>query len=131
MTYFQIFPIPDDVRQSVMDLNSNILTAEEAGKPEDIEKLLTDDFFIVRGTGKKLERADYLNDVPRQAHRGRQATQPELHQVGGCIVFTCIVSTTQNPDGTTNVGRFWNTRLWVNQNGQWRCAVWQVTRLTE
>ena len=80
-------------------------------------------------SGQKLDRAAFLADVPNQAHRGRQAHQPETHQLGGCTIYTCIVTTTQNPDGSPNAGRFWNTRLIVQQDGQWRCEAWQSLKV--
>jgi hypothetical protein len=49
--------------------------------------------------------------------------------LGDCIIYTCIVTTTQNPDGSPNAGRFWNTRLFVQQDGQWRSAAWQSLRV--
>jgi hypothetical protein len=119
-----------DLRE-IVALNARILDAEEQGKVDDLEPLLTESFFIVRSSGQKLDRAAFLADVPNQSHRGRRAEQPAVHQVGSCAIYTSIVTTTQNPDGAPNPGRFWNTRLFVQEDGQWHCAAWQVMKLCD
>ncbi len=106
----------------IINLNTRILDAEEQGTAADLEPLLTESFFIVRSSGQKLDRAAFLAEVPNQGQRGRCAGQPAVHQLGGCAIYTCIVTTTQNPDGSPNPGRFWNTRLFVQEAGRWRCA---------
>jgi len=113
----------------IMELNARILDAEEQDQAAEFEKHLTEDFFIVRSSGQKLDRPAFLADIPNQSHRGRQAWQPEVHLVGSCAIYTCMVTTTQNPDGTPNPGRFWNTRLFVQVDGQWRCEAWQVMKV--
>jgi hypothetical protein len=114
-----------------MELNARILEAEEQGQPAELESLLTQNFFIVRSSGQRLDRLAFLADVPNQSQRGRQVSQPEVHLVGGCVIYTCIVTTAHNPDGTPNPGRFWNTRLFVQEAGRWRYAAWQVTKVAD
>ena len=65
--------------------------------------------------------------MPDNAGLGRTADQPEVRLYGDCAVFTCVVTTTKNPDGSPGGGRFWNTRLFVRQAGKWLCVAWQVT----
>ena len=115
----------------IMEINARMLEAEEQDQAAELEKHLTEDFFIVRSTGQKLDRQAFLADVPSKSQRGRQAWQPEVRLLGNCAIYTCIVTTTQNPDGTPNPGRFWNTRLFVQQDGHWRCAAWQVTKVSD
>jgi len=67
----------------------------------------------------------FLSAVPANANRGRSASQSKVYLVGDCAVYTCVVATTQpNPD------HFWNTRFFRRENGQWRCAEWQVMELS-
>jgi len=119
------------VETEIADLNRRILQAEEAGRVEDLAPLLAEGFTIVRSTGQTADRQAFLDGVPGSANRGRSAAQPRVHRIGECIVFTCIVTTTRDPDGTPNHGRFWNTRLFIRQNGQWRCAAWQVMKICD
>ena len=110
-------------------LNAHILHAEEMGLKDKIAALLHKDFTIIRATGVKQDRQSFLDAVSSNANRGRTAEQPEVRLYGDCAVFTCIVITTQNSDGTPNAGRFWNTRLFVREQSQWRCVAWQTTKI--
>ena len=68
-------------------------------------------------------RQAFLNAAPANKDRGRTADQVEHRLYGDCAVFTCRVTTARSPDGRPG-GRFWNTRLFVRENGQWRCLTW-------
>ena len=120
----------DSTTQLILNLNQQILEAEEEGREADLEPLLTDDFWIVRGSGVKQNRQDYLNDVKRNANLGRTADQTEVRLCDECAVYTCLVTTTRTPEDGPG-GRFWNTRLFERDGEGWRCAAWQVTKISE
>jgi uncharacterized protein DUF4440 len=123
-------PTPD-LAHELVALNERILQAEEAGQKDELGPLLAEGFTIIRSKGEKVERHDFLEAVPKNANRGRHAAQTNAQLVGQCAIYTCLVTTTQNPDGTPNPGRFWNTRLFVQENGNWRCAAWQVMKICD
>ena len=112
-------------------LNERILQAEEEGLKDEIASLLHKNFTIIRASGAKQDRQTFLDAVSSNTNRGRTTEQPDVRLYGDCAVFTCIVITTQNSDGTLNPGRFWNTRLFVREQKQWRCAAWQTTKINE
>ena len=114
------------VLNEISQSNQRILQAEEAGSVEEIAPLLAERFTIVRASGEKMDRQAFLSAVPANANRGRGASQSEVHLVGECAVFTCVVTTTQ-----TNPGHFWNTRLFIRENGQSLCAAWHVVRIPD
>jgi hypothetical protein len=58
--------------------NAFILQAEEEGQKADLAPHLTDDFIIIRATGLKQNRDEFLEAVPDNAGRGRTADQPEV-----------------------------------------------------
>jgi uncharacterized protein DUF4440 len=116
-----------DPADELRALNERILKLEEAGSKIELDRLLHQDFTIIRGSGVKEDREAFLKAVPANAGRGRTADQPEVRLYGDCAVFTCVVTTTKNPDGSLGGGRFWNTRLFVRQAGEWLCVAWQVT----
>jgi len=75
------------------------------------------------------ERQAFLDAVPDNANRGRSTGEPNVYSVGKCAVYTVLVTTTQDPDGTPKPGRFWNTRLFIHEHGQWLCSAWQVMKI--
>jgi hypothetical protein len=116
-------------KKSLIDLNEQLLRAEESGSRDGIEPWLDQDFTIIRASGAKQDRQTYLDAVQANAHRGRSADEIEVHMYEKCAVYICRVTTTKNPDGTESIRRFWNTRLFVREGSEWRCAAWQVTEI--
>ncbi len=112
-------------------LNQQMLQAEEDGDSESLARLLTEDFTIIRASGAKQDREAYLNAVGTNAHRGRTAEEPEIRLYHGCAVVIIRVTISEKQDGALTVRRFWNTRVFIRQEEQWRCATWQVTETRE
>lgn len=110
-------------------LNQDILRAEEEGNRDLLDELLHPGFTIMRSTGETQNKGQFLNSVSVNKNRGRLATQSHVQTVGQCAIYTGIVITVQNPNATSNPGRFWNTRLFVKENGRWVCLSWQVMKL--
>jgi hypothetical protein len=118
-----------DVTSYLTTLNEDILQAEEAGQPDQIAPHLHEDFTIIRAKGARQNRAEFLKAVPANANRGRTADEIEVRSYGDSAVFVCRVSISRNADGTPASGHFWNTRVFVRQDGEWRCVAWQVTEI--
>ncbi len=119
------------VLTEIASLDQRILQAEEAGSTEELADLLAESFTIVRSSGEKIDRWAFLNAVPDHANLGRSASQAKVHLVcKECAVCTSVVTTTQNHDRTPNPGLFWNTQLFIRENGHWRCAEWQVIKIS-
>jgi hypothetical protein len=108
-------------------LNQQLLQAEEDGDSESLARLLTEDFTIIRAGGARQDREAFLGAVATNAHRGRTAEEPEIRLYHGCAVVILRVITSEKQDGALTVRRFWNTRVFIRQEEQWRCATWQVT----
>ena len=123
------------VVSDIIDLSRRILDYEEAGATASLAPHLANAFSIVRSSGQKSDRQAFLDAVPANAHRGRNASQANVHLLGQSsharivrALHTCMVTITQNPDGSPSSGRFWNTQLFVRE-GQWRCLTWHVMKI--
>ena len=112
-------------------LNENILQVEEIGSKEKLEPLLHLDFTIVRASGEKENRQQFLDAVPANKNRGRSADQVEVRLYDDRAIFACRVTTTRDKDGNQAIDHFWNTRLFVRQNDEWLCAAWLVMKIAE
>jgi hypothetical protein len=115
----------------ILRLNDRILEYEEAGNAKQLKPLLAESFSILRSSGLRHDWEQFPAAVPENAKRGRKAEEPTIQTAGACVLYTCIVSTTQNPDGTPNPGRFWKARVFIQERGEWRCAAWGVMRMSE
>ncbi len=112
-------------------MNNRILEAKEAGTANDLARNLQKDFAIVRATGVKRDRQIFLDAVLDNAHRGRTADDLKVQVYGKSGVLTCRVTTLKDKSGNTKVGHFWNTRVFVKQDEQWRCISWQIAQIPD
>ncbi|HLO30220.1 MAG TPA: nuclear transport factor 2 family protein [Anaerolineales bacterium] len=110
-------------------LNEEILRAEEEGNRAPLEHFLHPCFIIVRSNGDKQDKEQFLNSVVMNKNLGRASTSGNIHTTGQYSLYTGIVTTAHNQNGTPNLGYFRNTRLFVKENGQWTCLFWQVTQI--
>ena len=109
----------------LMELNNSSFQAEEDGNSELLASLLTEDFKIVRSNFRISDRQTMLDEVPANARRGRAIDEVRVTIYGTSAVVTSHL-TIRNEDATNH---FWNTKVFVKQDGEWRCHVWQVARL--
>lgn len=121
----------DGKGKDLAQLNQEILYAEEHGDRGKLGKLLHPGFTIVRSNGDQQDKEEYLNSILYNKNRGRKATYTNIQRVGRFAIYTGIVTTTQDPDGASPPGRFWNTWLFVKVNERWRCLSWQVMKVDD
>jgi hypothetical protein len=112
-------------------LNEDILRAEEEGDKDAIAPHLHENFTIIRATGIRQNREEFLKAVPANVNRGRSAETPKIYPYGDCAVVAVQVSTSKNADGTETLKHYWNTRVFVRQDDEWRCVSWQVTEISK
>jgi hypothetical protein len=120
-----------DAETEIKCLNELILQYEEAGDIAKLKPLLAECFTILSANGEHQDRQVFLNAVESNKNRGRRSEQPQVQLAGDTALYTCIVETTQDPAGTSNPGRFLNTRMFIHEEGEWRCTAWQVTRIPQ
>lgn len=118
------YKVSSDVAK-LMDLDSRSFEAEEYGNREVLDSLLTDDFKIVRSNFSISARQAMLDAIAANAGKGRAVDEVSVKLYGDSAVVTSHL-TTRN-QGTVN--QFWNTKVFVKQDGEWRCRAWQVARL--
>ncbi len=117
--------------EALIRLNERILQAEEKGKVAELERILAEDFTILRANGARQTRKEFLEAVPASRGRGRKADRVQVDLDGTAAVFTCRVTTKRDGDGKAAGGRFWTTRLFSWQESEWRCVAWQVAEIPE
>lgn len=113
------------------ELNQRMLEAEESGDRNELASALSQDFTITRASGEKQDRETFLDAVENNKNRGRSADLSDVRFYKDCAIYTCRVTTTRDKDGKATVGHFWNTRMFVRQDNEWLCLVWQVMKMCE
>jgi len=121
----------DNETLALIHINQRILRAEDEGDEATLALLLHPDFNIVRSNGEKQGRQTFLEAVLSNKNLGRTADQVEVRRYGECAVFTCRMTTIRDKEGKDVVSHFWNTRLFLRQDKEWRCTAWQVARFPQ
>ncbi len=118
-----------DTENEIECLNQLITQYEEAGDAERLAPLLAEDFTILGYTGERQDRQVFLNSTESARNRGRRIENPKVLVTGETAQYTCIIVMSQDAEGKPAPARFFNSRVFVRQGGEWRCASWQVFRM--
>jgi hypothetical protein len=120
------------MHQSVEDelrkLNRESFQAEDNANRDPLEHILADDFRIVRSNYEIEDKPTMLRRVAADtSRRKREVDHDNIKVYGDSAVVTSRV--TLKEASSDIVGRFWNTKVLVRREGQWKCLVWQVVRI--
>ena len=113
------------------ELNRETFQAEDAADRESLERILTDDFRIIRSNLIIEDKPAMLCRVAADASGRKRELDDESESVKiyeDSAVVTCRIMLKEK-DGKI-VGHFWNTNVFVKREEEWRCVVWQVARIT-
>lgn len=131
LSLFYNHQLKSDGTGALNKVNQRMLLAEENGNRDKLAPLLHQDFTIIRASGEKQDRQTFLQAVEDNKNRGRAADLSDVRFYRNYAIFTCRVTTTRDKDGKADVGHFWNTRMFVRQDKEWRCLGWQVTKMCD
>jgi ketosteroid isomerase-like protein len=98
-----------------------------------LEKLLADDFTAIHTNGALFTKAQEIENVKSGAIKWDKSDVQELkiRVYGHTAVTTMLVSFKGTISGNSYSGTNRATRVWVKQNGTWKCVSYQVTRVSQ
>jgi hypothetical protein len=113
------------VEDELRKLNRESFQAEDDAKREPLEHILADDFRIVRSNYVIEDKPKMLSRVAADSSgRKREVDDENINVYEDSAVVTSRV--TLKEASSEIVGRFWNTKVFVRREGQWKCLIWQV-----
>ena len=116
----------DTIEDELRKLNRESFQAEDDANREPLERILADDFRIVRSNYVIEDKPTMLKRVAADTSRRKREVDDENVKVyGGSALVTSRV-TLKEASGEI-FGHFWNTKVFVKRAGEWKCPVWQVT----
>jgi hypothetical protein len=116
------------VEDELRKLNRESFQAEDDANREPLEHILADDFRIVRSNYVIEEKPTMLSRVAADtSRRKREVDDDNVKVYEDSAVVTSRV-TLKETSGEI-VGHFWNTKVFVRREGQWKCLIWQVVRI--
>jgi hypothetical protein len=116
------------VENKLRELNMESFQAEDAAKVEPLQRILADDFKIVRSNYVIEDKPTMLSRVAADTSgRKRKIDDDSVNLYEDSAVVVSRVTLIES-NGEI-FGRFWNTKVFVRLQGQWKCLIWQVARL--
>ena len=113
----------------VQGLNQDSFRAED--DPETaksiLDTLLSSDFYIVRARGVIQDKQQMIDHAAGDTSgRLRRLEEVDVRVYGDTGVARTLL-TLLEPTGE-EVGRYWNTKVFVRQEPGWKCVAWHVTQ---
>ena len=95
-----------------------------------IAKTLADTYSFTDPTGRISTKEDVLNGFKRGAIKieSHDLSDVKVQVYGSVAVETGLLISKAMRDGRNSGGTFRFTRVWVNQNGQWKTVAFQETK---
>ena len=117
----------------VANLNRTSFAAENnpATARHVLTPMLADDCYIVRGGGAMQSKEAMLQAAEDDKSGRVRSIENEARDVSVRVYGTAAVVRTLLTVHEANnalVGRFWNTKVFVAQDGGWKIVAWQVTK---
>ena len=109
-----------------------LVQAENECNRDKANSILAQNFIaITRSNGQERERNILLDGIEKPLNPNIHRTISDMSPVisGDLAVVRSLVTTTDTSKPEAASGRFRNIHVFENQQGNWRCVLWQVTKL--
>lgn len=100
---------------------------------EAVGRFLTEDWIIIDPDGGIIDRARFLDVIKSGGltHEMMQSDDTQVRIYGNTAIVTALTSTKGKFSGQVFTTQERATDIFVKQNGQWQCALSQVTKFTK
>ena len=121
-----------NAEQQIKTATNNLIAAVLKGDTDTLEKLLADDYTGVRGDGSVLTKAQEIEKYKSGAikYESNEIKDLKVRVYGHTAVSMSLSSSKNIRDGKEHIGTTRSIRVWVKQNGAWKCVAYQATRVS-
>jgi hypothetical protein len=118
----QIKKVADEVNAAMLKADTNSL-----------DKLLADDYTAIHSDGKLYTKAQEIEYVKSGVlkYETVDVKDMKIRAYGKTAVVTGLVFFKGSINGNPYSGTNRPTRVWMKQNGTWKCVSYQVTRVSQ
>jgi hypothetical protein len=122
-----------NAEQQIKKLFDQVQAAELKGDGNALEKLYADDYTAIRGDGSLITKAQEIEKMKSGNLKWETNEIKDLKiRVYGSTAITTDLSFVKNiRDGKPRIGTNRTTRIWVKQKGNWKCVLYQSTRVSQ
>ena len=123
----------DLIQKEIIDLERRWSTIYKMNDAKSFEALLADDFLYTSPVGEVVDRKTYLYNLQEKIvlMTSVEATDELVRVYGNTAIVTATWTVDEAYRGFPFKGPCRITKVWINQNGNWKAAAFQVTFITE
>jgi ketosteroid isomerase-like protein len=117
--------------QTLTALNERFAVAERGRDEEFFRSVLADALVFRRANGTRVGKEQFVEGLMDESNRFDQLEAEDLEVViygTELALASLVVHAAGERAGERFEGDFRNTRLFVKEDGDWKCAVWFNTR---
>ena len=118
---------PTSIEQTIAALDTEYQAAVEKNDAATMDRILSDDFVLVTGSGKVFTKADLLNEA-RSGHivyEHQRDTDQVVRVCGDTAVITALLSAKGTDQGKPFAYRVWFSDTYVRTSHGWRYVLGQ------
>jgi len=121
----------DQTRQDLLKVTDEITSAKSKKDVGQLGRLLTDDFILTNPAGFVAHRSEYLDGVKADTATYESVTNRKqvVSVYDNAAIVTGSTLVKGKYDGHDIGGEFRFTNVFIRQQGVWRCAATQLTRV--
>jgi ketosteroid isomerase-like protein len=122
-----------DVENELLKLEKELAAAIVKNDPEAIGRFVTDDWIIINADGGIIDKERFLEVIKSGAltHEMMESDDVRIRVYGDSAVVSALTRTKGKFIGQEFSTHERATDFFVSLNGQWRCALTQLTRFTK
>ena len=120
-----------NAEQQIKTLGEQLNAATLKADTSFLEKVLADDYTGVRGDGSVLTKAQLIEGYKSGSIKYETIENKDVKiRIYGNTAITTDLSSVKNiRDGKPRIGTNRTTRIWVKQGDNWKCILYQTTRV--
>jgi uncharacterized protein (TIGR02246 family) len=122
-----------NAEQQIKKLFDQVQAAELKGDGNALEKLYADDYTAIRGDGSLITKVQEIEKMKSGNLKWETNEIKDLKiRVYGNTAITTDLSFFKNVrDGKPRTGTNRTSRVWVKEGGNWKCVLYQTTRVSQ
>jgi len=122
-----------NAEQQVKEVNDRYIAAQLNNDSDSLQKLMADDFTAIRSDGSLSTKAQEIEHIKSGAltHEKSDIQDVKIRVYGNSAVATVRSYFKGTVNGKPLSSTVRVTRVWVKQNGNWKCVVLQSTRVSQ
>jgi uncharacterized protein (TIGR02246 family) len=120
-----------NAEQQIKTMIDQVHAAMLKGDTNFLEKVFADDYMAIRGDGSVLTKAQEIEGFKSGAIKYQSVVLQDvkIRVYGKTAVTVTLTTTTNMRNGKPRTGSNRSTRVWLKQGGEWKCVLYQATRV--